>query len=169
MQVIHNHRILNWAPAAGQPFSQDSLARFKFELVHESLVQNTLEYFDNVMAAIGFLLLAIGWLLTSSATRAYLGNHLAVRWSVLVAIGTLAILDLSSVYEAFEVSQKKIGLLEELQGQTQIDRRYFADDGITWRHFVVNSFVHLALFGVLMVLVYSLGRRNVNSTAAAET
>ena len=70
----------------------------KFTLVHNHLLQHTLEYFKNIMAATGFLLLAIGWLLTSREARSFLAEHRKARNLMLVALWAVAALDIGILH-----------------------------------------------------------------------
>ena len=93
----------------------------KFALVHNSLLQHTLEYFKNIMAATGFLLLAIGWLLTSGKARSFLAEHRRARNLMLIALWTVAVLDSALTVGAAYIRTAPLRLLERL---ACIDRVY---------------------------------------------
>ena len=122
--------MLSWSEAVfAQAVPPAATVADKFTLVHNSLLQRTLEYFKNIMAATGFLLLAIGWLLTSKEARSFLAEHRRARNLMLVAIWTVAALDLASQAEALRISDARLRLLERL---AYIDRVYFEDHGVSW-------------------------------------
>jgi hypothetical protein len=43
-------------------------------------------YGDNLWKMIGFLLLVLGWLITSESARIYIGNHHAVQYSLIITL-----------------------------------------------------------------------------------
>jgi hypothetical protein len=146
--------MLSWPEAVfAQAVPPAATVAEKFTLVHNSLLQHTLEDFKTIMAATGFLLPAIGWLLTSKEARSFLAEHRRARNLMLVAIWTVAALDLASQVEALRISAARLRLLERL---AYIDRVYFEDHGVSWRYFFVNAGVHVALFFILSRLFGSL-------------
>lgn len=134
----------------------------RFDMLHKSVVDLSDDYEDDVLRTIGFLLLAIGWILTSEKSREFLKQNRSARRAALATIPMIALVHVGWSIGTFRISQNKMALLIDLH---YIDAKFYADDGITWFFFATNLTVHVALFVVLFALVYSLSRTPVSEKA----
>ncbi len=142
--------------AAQEPTDQEQATKQEqFELLHTSITMLSQQYVDDVLKTIAFVLLAIGWILTSDRSRAFLKSNRAARRAALITVPVVALLTFGLSYKIYRVSGQKMDLLDELR---YFDARFYAHDGITFYFFGANLLVHLALFLTLFALIYSLSR-----------
>ena len=143
--------------AALEPTDQEKATKQEqFELVHRSLVRLSQDYVNDVLKTIAFLLLAVGWILTSDRSREFLKNNRAARRAALIIVPVIALLNFGWSIAMFLDSQVKMGLLKNDIKYVPPD--YYADDGIASFVFGLNLLVHLALFLTLFALIHSLSR-----------
>ena len=124
----------------------------KFDMIYTSMTHLSKEYVDDVMKTIAFLLLAIGWIVTSDRSRAFLSTE-NVNLTALIAIVFIALTHVLLSIGAFRTSQVKMRLLEDLD---YVSREYYAGDRVTGLLLIANLALHLALFATLFALILTL-------------
>ena len=79
-----------------------------FEKLLEALITNREAYLHNIWATLGFLLLAIGWFLTSKDSRNFLSEHKMVRLSCSGSVGLLFIIHVLVLFNTYRLSAKLV-------------------------------------------------------------
>ena len=97
-------------PLAGQDVTDAE----RFTLLHDSLGALSTDYGNDVLKTIGSLLLAIGWLMMSEASRKFLRDNRQVRGTALVVVPLMAVSNAVWLINRFVVSERKVRLLREL-------------------------------------------------------
>ena len=97
-------------PLAGQDVTDAQ----RFTLLHDSLGALSTDYGNDVLKTIGSLLLAIGWLMMSEASRKFLRDNRQVRGTALVVVPLMAVSNAVWLINRFVVSEGKVRLLREL-------------------------------------------------------
>lgn len=97
-------------PLAGQDVTDAE----RFTLLHDSLGALSTDYGNDVLKTIGSLLLAIGWLMMSQASRKFLRDNRQVRGTALVVVPLMAVSNAVWLINRFVVSEGKVRLLREL-------------------------------------------------------
>lgn len=135
-------------PLAGQDVTDAE----RFTLLHDSLGALSTDYGNDVLKTIGSLLLAIGWLMMSEASRKFLRDNRQVRGTALVVVPLMAVSNAVWLINRFVVSEGKVRLLRELN---YVSEAYYTGDRITLIQLSTDLTLHLALFAVLFAFVYS--------------
>ena len=125
----------------------------RFEILHKSLKDILDEYTNDVLRSIAYLLLAIGWIVTSDRSREFLrGNKRAYRVAIIIVL-LIALLHTGLAYWTFDRSQRMSDLLVELN---YLPHDYYSHLKITPIIFVGNLTLHLGLFATLFFLLVAL-------------
>ncbi len=130
----------------------------RFDRLSISLAELSDEYANDTMKTISFLLLAMGWLITSERSRAYLGGNRLARQAALTAIPALAMMHALTAAQTYFASQ---GKMETLFNLDYLKLPYYADDEITLKLLIVNLAIHTVLFATVFVLVWASKQGNV--------
>ena len=138
----------------------------KFRLAYDALMETFKAYVSIVVQTAGFILLAIGWVLTSDKARSYLGaNHLARRIA-LGAIVVIAAIHLGVSWGYYKLSEKFVVLLDNLNYVEHVFyERYEITMAILW----MNGLLNLVLFALLFTLVLGLGRPGLTAVSAGDS
>ena len=137
---------------AGVQEAQAATPGEQFELAHDALHDLAKGYSSDVLKTIASLLLVMGWLMMSEATRNFLRHSATARWTALVVIPVLAVANAAWLWDRFATSQAQADLLNTLG---YVPEAYYAADRITVTLWITNLVVHLTLFATLFALVYS--------------
>ncbi len=132
---------------------QGSTDAEKFALLHDSLMGLYQDYVNDIYKTIAFLLLAIGWFLTSENARNFLRTNAVAFRSALAAIPVIATVHVILAISTYWDSLQTMGRLVQLD---YMPVAYYADQRITPMLLVTNLALHLALFTALFVFVYTL-------------
>ena len=125
----------------------------KFDLVYTSFKQIYDDYNVDVMKALAFLIIGIGWFVTSNKSREFYRKNRAVRiWTVVAAVA-LYLIHAWACISTYLLSQEKMSLLSALN---YVETEYFASYRITAASLVLNLVLIAVLFGVLIVILLSL-------------
>ena len=122
----------------------------RFELLHNLLGDQSREYVNDVLKTIAFLLVAIGWILTSKPSREFLGSNVRAHSAGLLTVALVAVIHVALSIEKFVASQQTMKLLFDLD---YFPREYYAVVQIGLPVFLANVALHIVLFGTLFVLV----------------
>jgi hypothetical protein len=124
----------------------------QFDLLHNHLSEIQRTIVENTAKVTGFLLLAMGWLATSSGARDYLKTHLALCWVGSAAVvGTLAAASLASwlAYRASDITFQRLVALDYLPTSCYDIRRVGA------RSLVLYIAGNVFLGGLLIVVLFN--------------
>lgn len=111
------------------------------------------DYLNDVYKIIAFLLLTVGWLLTSENARNFLRTNTVAFRSALAAIPVIATVHVIIAVGMYRDSLRAVDRLVQLD---YMPMEYYADQRITPMLLVTNLALHLALFAVLFLFVYTL-------------
>ena len=138
-------------PAAAR--QDEPTPREQFDRLSNSLTRLSDDYVDDTMKTISFLLLIMGWFITSERSREYLRANRYARSAALTAIPAVALMHAFLIHGFYARSQAKVGALERL---SYLGSDFYADDAVTLPLLTANLAIHLILFGTLFVLVWAL-------------
>ncbi len=113
-------------------------------------------YLDILTKTLGFLLLGIGWVVTSASARKVIGSDDVVRWGAVLVIAIFLVMHtLATIWYVARI-RDKLDLLNDRR--FHLDKRYVSEFLIGKRIFVFNWSLSLLLFVVLIVLVLRVPR-----------
>ena len=122
----------------------------QFQLGYSSLQDTYKAYTGNVMQTAGFILLVIGWFLTSEKARSYLDSSRSIKRAALGVIITIACIHtLVSLYYHKLSSEQ----FSRLSSQHYVDYAYFQNYQVDWSNFAINLIFNGALFFILFLVV----------------
>ncbi|MCH7475962.1 MAG: hypothetical protein IIA27_15025 [Gemmatimonadetes bacterium] len=127
--------------------------REQFDRLSSSLARLSDDYVNDTMKTISFLLLIMGWFITSERSREYLRANRPARSATLTAIPAVALMHAFLTHRFYAGSQAKVRALERL---SYLGPDFYADDAVTLALLTANVAIHLILFGTLFVLVWAL-------------
>ena len=113
-------------------------------------------YLDILTKTLGFLLLGIGWLITSDSARHVIGSDDVVRWGAIVVIAVFLVMHSLATGWYVGRIRDKLSLLNEYH--VHLDKRYYSEFLIGKRVFLFNWSLSFVLFLVLLVLVLRIPR-----------
>lgn len=124
----------------------------QIELHYQALVDEYKVYVDDVVKSLGFIVIALGWVVTSDGARTFLkGNH--ANKVALVAIAILAVCNFAVYLGHYTRSTRLQRLITSLDPDCyEVTRNYL----LTPLHIAVNCTTIGALFALLLVLVATL-------------
>jgi len=125
----------------------------KFSLLYESLKDIQSDYYTDIMKTLAFLIIGIGWFITSNKSRDFFRKNRVARISSLIAVVVLAMIHIRDSIGRYLLSKRTISLLENL---SYIGADYYGHSEITTSQLIMNLLQNAALFAVLIVILYSL-------------
>jgi len=128
----------------------DDLETFKF--LFEIFKDQNKSYFQNVMGTLGFVLLAIGWVVTSEKSRSFLASSALVKFGAITVVGVIALIHSTISIGAYYVSAQKFNQLVALKF-TEV--QYYEMYKLNGWHVKLNLLMNLAVFGLLMLLIFN--------------
>ena len=127
----------------------------KFKLAHESFVGTFKAYTANVIQTAGFILLTLGWFITSDKARAFIGSRRVMRRLALAAVALVLLIHLLVSWGYRLLAERQF---ERLAALKFVEESFFEDSRITVVIFVVNAALNCALFGVLFLVIWHSAR-----------
>ena len=121
-----------------------------FQFVFSTYQDLNKSYFRNVMSTLGFVLLSIGWIITSDKSRVFLGRSNQIRRSSIGGVAVIALIHPVICVGAYFVSAEQYAQLEEIK---YVDVTYFEIYTLNALHVALNLVMHLSVFGLLMLLI----------------
>lgn len=134
---------------ASKKLTMDNLETFRF--LFEILKDLNKSYFQNVMSTLGFVLLAIGWVVTSEKSRSFLGSSKSIRFSSVAVVGIISMIHSILSIGAYFLSASKFTQLVNLN---YVDLNYFNMYKLNGWHVSLNLLMNLSVFGLLMLLIF---------------
>lgn len=131
----------------------------KFDLLYESLKDEFKGYIESLGKTWAFIVLTMGWLLTSQQSRDFLAKQRAAYWWLLMAIIVTGILHVGVCNSYYRRSQKKFNILiREFSDSDSpyIEKEYYVSYKITPLMVWTNLLLSLFLFAALFMIVFSL-------------
>jgi hypothetical protein len=131
----------------------------KFDLLYESLKDEFKGYIDFLMKTWTFIIITMGWILTSQQSREFLAKQRAAYWWLLATILVIYILHVGVCNSYYRRSQNKFNLLiREFSASDSpyIEKEYYISYKITPLLVWTNLLLSLFLFAVLFMIVLSL-------------
>ncbi len=125
----------------------------KFNLAYESLKEIHNCYITDVMKTLAFLLICIGWFITSNKSREFYKNNKTVRISSIVALAVIGIIHIRDQINTYTASQH---MLSDLSIMNYIDMKYYEHYEINLGQLIANAVMNAVLFGVLVLIIFSL-------------
>lgn len=136
-----------------QASDQSASKEKQFDLTYESFKNIHGDYTVDVMKSLAFLILAIGWFVTSNKSREFFSKRRAVRISAIVAAVALFLIHAWASISIHRLSEAKMSLLSALN---YVDPQYYDSYRITATQVVLNLVMIAGLFAVLIVILCSL-------------
>jgi hypothetical protein len=110
------------------------------------------------MKILAFLVLCIGWFITSDKSRDFYKKNRTVRISSIIALIVLGIIHITSQFSSYLYSKEKLADLSELR---YLDLKYYENYEITFGQLIANAAQNLVLFVVLILIIFSMkGQKN---------
>ncbi len=128
-------------------------AKDKFNLAYESLKEIHHCYTTDVMKSLAFLLICIGWFITSNKSRDFIKNNKIVRISSIVALVIIGIIHIREQINTYMSSQH---IVSDLSNMNYLDMKYYEHYEINLGQLIANSIMNIVLFVVLILIILSL-------------
>ena len=125
----------------------------KHTLIYESLKDVYKEYSSDYMKALAFLIICIGWFITSDKSRKFFNEKRAVRISAVIALIVICMIHIRSQINAYFYSQH---IFSDLMNLNYLDPKYYENSRITLEQLITNSIMNAVLFTVLILIILSL-------------
>jgi len=129
----------------------------KFSLLHATLKDIFKDYNDNSMKTSAYIIIAIGWILTSDTARAFLAlqgkQQSLIFFLSLTAVAIIAIIHSIVSFGFYQRSQKKMRMLLKLN---EVEAESFDNYQISLSHLVASLAANLFLFAILFVMILAL-------------
>lgn len=125
----------------------------KFSLLYQSLKETRDDYDADVMKTLAFLIMALGWFITSEKSREFLRKNRAVRISSILAVTIICVIHVRASVLTY-LTSKKLGFL--IESLNYLDFEHYGNYAITPMMLAANLFQNVILFGVLIVVLCSL-------------
>ncbi len=122
-----------------------------FQFLFEILKDLNKSYFHNVMNTLAFVLLAIGWVVTSEKSRSFLGSSNLIRFGSMAVVGLIALIHSFICIAGYFVSASKFTQLTALN---YVEVNYFNMYKLNGWHVLLNLVMNLSVFGLLMLLIF---------------
>lgn len=142
-------------PGLSPPPDEMAGKQEKSALAYAALKDISSNHYVDAMKTLGFLIVAIGWLITSPKTREYFGRLKSIRTLSIIAVAILGIIHIASCLDYYIRSQEMANLLEGLR---YFDVEYFDQYRLETQQVVLNIVQNIALFALLIVLLCSSGK-----------
>ncbi len=136
-----------------------SAARHKFDLLHDALKANYEDYLNTVWSSFGFLVLAIGWILTSDKSRRFLADHARPRYAAEFGVGTIWLSHLAVLFFWYRgKSDRLLDLLEQDCYATHLigNAHYYDQFAVSFAYASVSATLTGAMFFILLYFIFAL-------------
>lgn len=121
----------------------------QFKLLLEALKGYQSSFLDSGYKTVGFMAVALGWLVTSKDARAFLAEARPARWVALVFLSVLAI---AYVYMARRVTRVSKSVFDKLESLNYSDPSVYVHYLIKPDLWIYYSGVHI-LISILILIV----------------
>lgn len=121
-----------------------------FMFLFEILKNLNASYVENTMATLGFILLAIGWIITSEKARTFLSSDKTVK---LVSISVIAVIALIHTIVSLAIWEESDQIFEQLKMLMYMNEKYYDLYKLELCHVILNLIMNLLAFALLIVLI----------------
>lgn len=130
----------------------------------DALITNREAYLHNFWATLGFLILAIGWFLTSKESRNFLKEHRIVRLSCSISVGLLFVIHVLVLSHTYWLSLKLVADIKSLyKGKSGLSALIdFYEVPCYW--VFADGFINAILAILLIVLLNQSGKQKTNAS-----
>ncbi len=125
----------------------------KHDFIYDSFKDIYSSYGIDVMKSLAFLVLCIGWFITSDKSRDFYKKNRVVRMSSIIALIVLGIIHITSQFSSYLYSKEK---LEELSELRYLDLKYYENYEITFGQLIASVAQNSVLFVVLILILFSM-------------
>ena len=125
----------------------------KHDFIYDSFKDIYTIYGIDVMKILAFLVLFIGWFITSDKSRDFYKKNRVVRISSIIALIVLGIIHITSQFSSYLYSKEKLAELSELR---YLDLKYYENYEITFGQLIANVVQNSVLFVVLILIIFSM-------------
>lgn len=132
----------------------------KHDFVYESFKDIYSSYGIDVMKILAFLVLCIGWFITSDKSRDFYKKNRTVRMSSIIALIVLGIIHITSQFSSYLYSKEKLVELSELR---YLELKYYENYEITFGQLIANVVQNSVLFVVLILIIFSMKEATKNN------
>ncbi len=122
-----------------------------FQFLYEILKNLHKSYVQDVMNTLAFVLLAIGWVVTSEKSRSFLGRSNLIRFGSMTVVGIIALIHSFICIAGYFVSASKF---TQLTGLNYISVDYFNMYKLHGWLVFLNLVMNNSVFGLLMLLIF---------------
>jgi hypothetical protein len=134
-----------------QPGFEQADSEKKFEILFGSLKDKYNDYVADVMKTLAFLILCIGWFVTSDKSRDFFRRTVYIRFASIIALVVLAAIHCEACLSTLKSSHMAADNLREL---SYIMPEYYESYIITPGRVIANLIQNTILFGVLVVILF---------------
>lgn len=127
--------------------------KYKHEIVYESLKDKYKGYVTDIMKTLAFLLICIGWFITSDKSRNFFKKNKVIRISAIIALVIIGIIHINASINTY-ISSKDI--ISDLSCLKYLDMKFYANYEITIKQLITNLIQNTVLFAVLIIIICSL-------------
>ncbi len=125
----------------------------KHDFIYESFKDIYSSYGIDVMKSLAFLVLCIGWFITSDKSRDFYKKKRVIRISSIIALIVLGIIHITSQFNSYLYSKEKLADLSELH---YLDLTYYENYEITFGQLIASVVQNSVLFVVLILIIFSM-------------
>jgi hypothetical protein len=132
-------------------------AKEKLDYSYKILLDSYNKYLDNVFKTIGFLIVIIGWLITSDKSRLFFQENKWARATFLLVIVIMWLVHASSLFDNYVEGSKIMTSIEKLN---YIESYYFDRYRPKLYKTIGSLVLDSALFALLFTIIYRLDSGN---------
>lgn len=125
----------------------------KHAFIYESLKDKYKGYTTDVMKTLAFLLICLGWFITSDKSRDFFKKNRIARVSSIITLVIIGIIHIRSQILSFKSSQY---IISEISSLNYFDPKYYENYEINIGQLITNSIQNVVLFAVLILIIFSL-------------
>ena len=122
-------------------------------LVYDSLKEMSITYNEDVMKTLAFLIITLGWFITSDKSRDFFRRNRPSRISSIIAVVVISIIHVRASVHTYLSSKKLSSLLDNMN---YLDSELYNSYTIDIPQLVTNLIQNVVLFGVLIVILFTL-------------
>ncbi len=137
----------------GQLIKTQISVKEKHDFIYDSFKDIYSSYGIDVMKILAFLVLCIGWFITSDKSRDFYKKNRVVRISSIIALIVLGIIHITSQFSSYLYSKEKLAELSKLN---YLDLKYYENYEITFGQLIANVVQNSVLFVVLILIIFSM-------------
>jgi hypothetical protein len=140
--------------------SKQNANEWKFDLLHTASKDNYDAWTSNVWGTVSFLLIVIGWLLTTKGARIFLSKNTGARRVVIYAVALIALINMLL---NLDLARRSADIQEELVAnkyvsQYSLQASHYGRYSVTYRNAVISDILVGVIFGLIVYLLTSLAK-----------